>query len=236
MRIFILLLGFFMISDVVLANCFRNHLREAIKINEERKPRYSLLSNAQSEAISEKLISFEKRLLFFSFVFANFDYKSQLFEPYGINITCDDYVSMSTVNKFNDFWPEGAPNVKDYVDFNLKQAKRLLYSAYFDYQDLKQVLSVTKDLLKEVEKELRYNCMIRHALESIARIAYMAPIQEATLEAKGEAGAIALAREMVYGHIFMLDTFNELDKMAKPLNTQGIPILCQDVPQIPLGN
>ena len=211
-------------------------MRDAIKINEQRKQRYSELSNGESIAISEKLISFEKRLLFFSFTFANYDYKSHLFDPYGINITCDDYVSMSSVEEFNDFWPEGAPQAKDYVNFNIKQAKRRLYNAYFDYQDLKQVLSVSMDLLKVVEKEKRYNCMVRHALESIARIAYMAPIHEATLEKKGESGAITLAREMAYGHIFMLDTFDELDKMAEPLNTRGIPILCQDVPRIPLEN
>lgn len=221
-----------MLSIDGFANCFRDHMKEAIKINTERKQRYADLSQGKSLEISEKLISFEKLLLFFSYTFANFDYVSDRFEKYGVHITCDDYVSMSTVTVFNEFWPQGVPELSNYVDFNIKAAKKKLYKAYFDNEDLKAVLDETLGLLKRIEKEPRFNCMVRHALESIAQISMMAPKQEEALSKVYQTGAMALAREMAYGHIFMLDTFHELDQMAAPLSAQGLPILCQDIPVI----
>lgn len=214
------------------ANCFRDHMKDAIKINTERMQRYADLSQGKSLEISEKLINFEKRLLFFSYTFANYDYVSGRYEKYGVNITCDDYVSMSTVTVFNEFWPQGVPELSNYVDFNIKAAKKKLYKAYFDNEDLKPVLDEALELLKTIEKEPRFNCMVRHALESIARIAIMAPRQEEALSKVNLFGAMALAREMAYGHIFMLDNFHELDQMAAPLSAQGLPILCQDIPII----
>ncbi len=231
-----LIIGIFLLLQMLsidsFANCFRDHMKDAIKVNNERMQRYADLSQGKSLEISKKLISFEKRLLFFSYTFANYDYVSERFVKYGVNITCDDYVSMSTVKVFNDFWPQGKPEPSNYVDFDIKAAKKKLYKAYFANEDLKPVLDETLVLLKGIEKEPRFNCMVRHALESIAQISIMAPKQEEALSKVNKTGAMALAREMAYGHIFMLDNFHELDQMAAPLSAQGLPILCQDIPII----
>jgi hypothetical protein len=76
--------------------------------------------------------------------------------------------------------------------------------------------------------------MLRHLLGSALRISNQAPRYEAQARAaRIRASPGAISRTMLDLHLRMLGEAARLDRAAAPLQAEGIPILCQDVPPIP---
>jgi hypothetical protein len=71
-------------------------------------------------------------------------------------------------------------------------------------------------------------------LESIARVAHLAPKHSRLARDKGMKPTDTFSWRMVQLHLFSLPSFAKLDKLAAPLQSRGVPILHQDVPPIPL--
>ncbi len=75
--------------------------------------------------------------------------------------------------------------------------------------------------------------MVRHVLESTARIAYLAPRHERIAKEKGLTKSPAgLSWKLVKLHLQALKLAGGLDTQAAPLQAAGVPILCRDVPPI----
>lgn len=70
--------------------------------------------------------------------------------------------------------------------------------------------------------------MIRHFLESIRRVAGLAPTYGVR--------TMFISKQMLWAHVRSLKKASELDQMAAPLQAEGLPILCQDVPYIPAAD
>lgn len=87
------------------------------------------------------------------------------------------------------------------------------------------------------QSELRKsNCMLRHMLESIRRIARLSPRHHMRALDFGLRSPISLSDDLIKAHLKWLDEAVELDRMAAPLHRLGIPIICNDVPTIPDAN
>ncbi len=80
------------------------------------------------------------------------------------------------------------------------------------------------------------NCMLRHMLESIRRIARLSPRHHMRALDFGLRSPIVLSDDLIKAHLKWLVEAVELDRMAAPLHRLGIPIICNDVPTIPDGN
>lgn len=93
------------------SNCFKDHLKEALHINNERRPLYSKLSSGESDLVSSSLIFSEKLLLFFGkWGFFDFDLQFEDELKYGLQITCDTFVKMDKVPTFKEFYENGPPS------------------------------------------------------------------------------------------------------------------------------
>lgn len=214
-----------------LGPCFQEHLEEAIALNESRRPKYSMLTEGRSEAISDTLIDSEKMSLLFA---PPIDEAAEPFHEAGVRIVCDEFVSMSEAPAFSDrfaFDPEPIASFEPVDGNQLTDDLKLAFTdggfvALSEYADAS---------LSALETPQGYHCMLRHMLESLRRIANLAPVHDARAREAGLDGALAISEEMVRLHFLTIGPAAKLDEQAAQLHAEGVPILCQDVPSIPAG-
>lgn len=210
--------------------CMVRHIEDAMRLNEERKPLYAALSNGESVKVSEALIQFEKNLIWQS-KFG--DLVSYPFQAAGIPILCSDYISMEKTPAFANQFAQGVPQAQDFVPAPLKGIKESLEKA-IDKKDYAQIVKIADTYIVTLEKEPRFNCMVRHFIESLRRVAGLAPqYQKMTDSTVASWGLRFISQKTLKGHLEFLDEAARIDKLAVPTQIKGIPILCQDVPAIP---
>ena len=75
--------------------------------------------------------------------------------------------------------------------------------------------------------------MVHHLLESVARAAALAPgqVERADVHGKGVL-ATAIIHAFIYEQIEFIQLGRHFDNMAAPLQAEGLPIICGDVPPI----
>lgn len=221
-------------ADLNSSECFKAHLTEARDLNQKRRPLYARASQGRSQSVSKALIQMEEQMLFFSSLLMNFDRMSRPYLEKGISITCDAYVPMSKTPKFLFQDPRGplspaereaAPRAKEVI-----KMKRL--EAAFD-QSLDLFARELDWQIHQLEKEPRLNCLSRHFLESMARIARLAPLHETAAKKAGLESPTFIHRRMIRGHLLFMKTAISIDEEAKALQVEGLPIICRDVPPIP---
>lgn len=212
-----------------LGPCFQRHLEEAIAVNEERRPKYAALTDGRSDPISETLIESEKTSLLFA---KQVDEAAVPFHEAGVPIVCDEFISMSEVPAFQEdfgFDPEPLTSFEP-VDGGAL-AKEL--EAAFAEGGFAALSAACDAWLTQLHEPRAYHCMLRHMLESLRRIGNVAPTQHQRAQQAGLDGALDLSEDMVRLHLLSLSAAAKLDEQAAPLQAEGVPILCRDVPAIP---
>lgn len=224
-----ILLGLLLSASAIAKpySCFSEHVREAIRLNEERMPLYSSLSYGESRELSKDLIFTERT----TWVAAKgFEIFAKKYWKAGIPVLCADFVPMSQTPAFKKSFDHDAPKEADY--------RRPDVDRWVDelHESIKMGFTTTHAtalrLLKEVESPKGFHCMAKHVLESIARVAYLAPQYETRAKAAGLVSPGYLERNNLKLHLQGLKAAVGFDERAAPLQARGIPILCQDVPPL----
>ena len=217
--------------------CFTKHLFDAIQINSQRQltyarledPNFTSVDSLRSIAISQAMIKSQELLL--TDVAPIIDATSLLIEKdYGINISCLSFVSMDGIGDM-----ENLPRPRN--DRKMKRIeilgwqndlKKLIYK-----QDLKLLEKLDLNLIKmsQTLDYPEYNCMLRHFLESTLRITKIAIANKDLM--KKDTKTNELIWKMIQGHVIGFAPAYTLDRAAEPLQRDGIPIICNDVPKIP---
>jgi len=215
----------------LLGSCFQQHLEEAIALNQARKPRYSSLSGGRSEAVSDALIRSEQTSLILA---ARVDEAAEPFHAVAVPIVCDEFVPMDGVPGFRERTSFAPEPLDDFEAVDGDALSRELEASFAEggFPALSQLARAKLDSLSHPRA---YHCMTRHMLESVRRIANFAPVQDARARAAGMSGALALSEDMVRLHLLSLGAAARLDERAAPLQAEGLPIICRDVPAIPPG-
>lgn len=223
--------------------CFQTHLREARALNEARKPLYARVSRNRSLEISNKLIEQESLVIFWGPIFADFDQWAIPYQQHVLEIICDDFVSMHNTPTFAQQRPGPHPALRKFRnvpagELRLKLARALRHG-------FQAVEAETETMIKELNSLFlqadQMNCMTRHLLESIRRIARNAPRYVFELEqinrklpaTRRLASPAWISQKMIEGHFQFLTDAEALDRAAAALQAEGIPIICNDVPPIP---
>lgn len=213
-------------------SCMYRHLDDAMILNHSRAPHYRELSGGQSTVVSEAMISFEKRLIRTAGIA---DAVALPLHLQGIPILCVDYVSMSETPAFRTTFKNGPPSMSQFKRLPVQPLKDSLNLA-LKYNDFDKMVEISTLAINELEKEPRFNCMVRHFLESLRRIAGLAPQYQMMAESKlSSATAKFLSKRVLSGHIQSLDEATHIDLLAAPVQAMNIPMVCQDVPHIPVA-
>ncbi|HEV2132239.1 MAG TPA: hypothetical protein VGR27_14085, partial [Longimicrobiaceae bacterium] len=209
-------------------DCFQRHLREAIQLNRERLPLYSHLTQGASERISRRLIWSERLALPVAWYI---DRRASGYLQAGIPLVCDEFVSMELTPAFRARTPNPPQPLSAFQQVDTHRVRGAIRSSYREggFPGVSTVLEAELRLLEEAPT---YHCMLRHLLESALRIANLAPIQAARAEALGMDSPEGLSWLLLRLHLLTLEDAARLDRAAAPLQAEGIPIICQDVPPI----
>lgn len=219
---FSLIFGF--VAKAQTFPCFREHLLRALALNEQRLSKYSLLSQGRSEVVSKSLIRMEKTMLTVSDAVTPFDLWNQPYQRAHFHLICESYVSMDLVPAFGALQQRSNGQAVPWSSFGLKMA-------FFkgDFADIKAKSLVG---IRALSVDPGSHCLTRHLLESIARIASLAATGDEKALAQGLPPPRNIFRSMIFGHLAMLDWAASIDRSALPLQKEGLPILCGDVPPI----
>lgn len=215
--------------------CFNKHFLESIQLNQTRKPLYLRRSASASNGISSRIVWMEKAALMlgnFSKKY-RFDERDAVYRQANMSIVCESLVPISKTPEFKDSYSDGvAPLATSYTLFSATTARDDLQIALNKggYVGLKEeALARARGV-----GTLKTNCLVRHVLRSIARTASLAPNQIALATEKGLPGPDLLIRDLISFQLLALSFGNWLDESALKVQEKGIPILCQDLPEVPV--
>ena len=208
--------------------CFQRHLKEAISLNERRSEVYAAWTEGESAPISNRLIRSERLALLVAWYV---DRRAAPFQEAGIPIACAEFVSMSLTPPVGD-----GPGLEPPQPYRPGPDPHSLIATLQDaYAEggFAAVAAASNRLLKGLEHAPDYHCMTRHLLESTRRIAQLAPHHAAAAERAGLQSTVSLSELLLRLHLTALPDGARLDAHAAPLQQNGVPILCRDVPPIP---
>ena len=209
---------------------FEEHLRDAIRINRERRELYSSLSEGQSVFISNVLILSEQWSLPFARLM---DACSCHFRKQGIRIVDLEFIPMDRIPAFSEKLPFDAPSLDS---FGASRSGSLIWLLMVralrgGWDGAARAL---RDELQHLEKTPGFHCMLKHILESMLRITVLAPIhRRKCLELGMWVTTLPLSCSLFLSHLLAIPFASWMDRKTAPLLARGIPILFQDVPAIP---
>ena len=213
-----------------LNHCFYVHVQDAIELNRERRELYSKETDGESEKISRYLIIWEKLIRIKA---RKYDRKAAPYQAMGIPFMCEDFIDMSETP---DFIARTTQIPRAYqTDFEPKSRKikkRLRSKLKLGYHPLAEQLKKEIELLAPNKN---YDCLLRHIHESLLRTADLAPRYLSKLEGKQKVKLDKLIRRYLRLQIFGIGQAIFIDKKARSLQSEGVPILCNDVPAVHLS-
>jgi hypothetical protein len=225
-RVIILALGLLGVSWSIGAKtkeCFSNHIRESIQINQNMKRKYALLSDGQTDRVYRELILSEKATLL---VAKKFDRLAIPYQEKGMNLFCDEFVSMET-----GLGKERETPLYTFSTFQwLSHHKRLKRA--LEMKRINDVRFAALTALKELKDQPAYHCFTRHMFESIYRLAYFLPLREEEALNKKLPSPSGLFYKIMGLHNLSLSFTSHLDHLSSPFQEKGIPILCRELPDL----
>lgn len=211
-----------------MTGAFEHHLREAIALNRDRAPRYAELTAGRSRRVSRALIASELVLLP---VARWFDRRAAPYEQAGVPLMSSLFVPMAGAAPFAPHRPvvqgRGAPRP------NVTAIRRRAVAAFAD-GSFAAAAAVLDAELGRLDANPATDCMVRHLLESARRIAVLAPVHADAARGAGLRDPLPLLGQLLRMHLWGLASGAMLDRWARPLQLEGIPILAQDLPPIPV--
>lgn len=206
--------------------CFAHHVKESIVINSVRKPIYSYLTNGESDKIFNFLIGAERISLIPA---SYYDWRAKKYQENGVPLFCYEFKSM---NSTPDFDPDRRVIPKEtFEPFDWKSVERNLKLAV-DRRSVIEVKRVTMKAIRDLEAYPSYYFMLRHMLESVYRFAYFLPMQEEAALAAGLKSPRDLTFGMIKLHLLSLVSSYQVDQWSAPIQKEGIPILCSELPTL----
>lgn len=209
---------------------FSTHIHDAIKINKHRREIYSKITNKHSLSISSTLIFFEKLSILFA---KHFDRKAKEYEIKGVPLLSLDYIDMNKIPEFQERIEKPSTSYSQIPRIKIFRIKRWLKKALRDEGFHGLEIQAAKEL-EAIKRHSPYNSMVKHVLEAIIRSAHLAPLYVNLSLEKDLASPDKLLKKHLRFQITGLPISYFLDRKAGKLIEQGVGILYQDVPHIPL--
>lgn len=217
-------------ADPALARdhgAFEQHLRDAIRLNQARRPLYSAASKGASLPVSDRLIRDERLVIPVAMAV---DLTARPWQARGVPIVAEDFVSMDLAPAFEADEPVAQPLSDYHRQDGWEMAVRLRRAGKTGGFD--GVCHAVRAELAKLDAVPTYHAMVRHVLQSTLRVASLAPRHEALARSKGLPSTAALSRRLIAMNLLALLDAAALDERAAPIQSRGIPIVHRDVPPI----
>lgn len=210
-----------------VAGPFEAHLREAIALNRARAPLYAARTAGRSHAVSRRLIASEYLLLP---VARWFDARAARYHAAEVPLLDALFVSMAEAPPYGATTPSTLPEA--YAPPRPVRVRTEVVQGYRANGYAGAAVCVQR-ALENVNAYPHVDGMMRHLLESLRRLCSVAPRAVAAARAREMASPGWLLGLLFWGHLAALGFAARLDARARPLQCEGVPIVCHDVPHIP---
>ncbi len=216
------------VLGAVRPDCMAEHLREAIAQNEARRPLYEAASNGESRRVSDLMIALERASLVLA---PGVDEPAARYHSAGLPVVCDAVVPMSRAPSFEPLvlGAIAEPFVAQNGDALAADLREVLLREGPEATGIAALRAMDR-----LAAAPHRHCMVRHVLESIARIGLLAPLHEHVARHAKLASPLALEEDLLRAHFAGLGASAYIDTIAAPLQARGVPIVCNDVPVIPM--
>ena len=211
---------------------FAHHLNEAILSNWNRLEGYSRQTRGRSRGLSQSLMAIEAASLPMAWYL---DHQASYFQSAGIPLMQLDFVPMSLTPPFSEAVLPPIPPSLEYARLPWQAWKRRILQLS-RARKFMQLHAEIEGWVKTLQAEPRFHVMVRHVLESTARIAFLAPQYERLAMRAGlESSPVPLSQNLIWLHVTSLWISNQLDNWAEPMQRHGVAILQNDVPVIEMS-
>ncbi len=226
----IIALIIFTVNSIAHAGGFYTHIRDAIQLNKKRTQFYSTLTNGKSKIISKGLITLEYATIPIS---KYYDFIARKYNQAGIPLLELDFIDMKYAPEFSEEkrFPERMYSSIRRPEISLitKELKRALKA-----DDYEQIIQISSQEISALEENRSYNCLTRHFLESVRRSAALLPYYIKASKQKGLSSPQRIVKQVIKLQLNSLILVHQLDIKAAPIQQQGVAIICQDIPHIPM--
>lgn len=222
----------FICSMSASATCFHEHVKEGRALNFERKYQYATWAQevelrSKSKLVSNALMALESIILPVARIY---DFKARKYE--GTGLFCDEFIPISETPDFNTIYAQ-IPNGSFNPNLPFIASYESIVESSVRKKDWARIREMSLWAIAEFPfKET--HCLTRHFVESLGRIAALAPRHIRHARERGLKDPSDLIASMIHFHITGIGYAQKIDKLAAPLQYKGIPIVCNDVPFIPI--
>ena len=221
------------------AGCFTTHVKEAMDLNHERLGPYVLAFESaehqrMSLDVSRQLISMEELLVPFA---KYLDHRAKPYRKAGMDFMCREFIDIAETPDFdggNGKSLENPISTKTKVGGHRYKKNIKAFARAHNYAGIVEVTVARIEDLKQ--RFPKHFCLHRHFLESIARIAALAPGNIETAKSLGLPSPAKHINFLLTIHRIGLKTGERIDRDAIALQNAGVPIVCNDLPHIPLSD
>lgn len=207
---------------------FAGHLRDAIRLNRERLPRYAELTAGHSVPISRSLIRAERAAIPLALLV---DAAAARHRRRGLRVGCDEWEPMERTPSFAAAAPAVPAGATPFRERRGRPVARRIAAALRG-DGFAGAEQAAQRELEALAGKPEHHCMLRHLLESAVRVAALAPLHVRDAERLGVVSPVGWSRRLLRLHLLGLPLATRLDTRAAPLQAAGVPILCRDVPPI----
>lgn len=204
------------------------HLRDAIRLNRSRRPRYARLGGARAWTLSTALIAAERALLPAARVL---DAQAGAFVAAGVPILVADLMPMSAAGSVGERDAAGGRGERVRLrtsDLRLLDVWREARGGRF--AEAADAIRGALNTVRRLEASSgRAYALTAHVLDSAGLMALRAPIYA---EATGGA-TLPLSRRLVVGHLPLVPAALRLDVAAHPVQARGVGLFVRDLPAVP---
>jgi hypothetical protein len=151
----------------------------------------------------------------------------------GIPIVKEEFISMALAPEFRETPSFVTSPLRDFSPKNGNLLAASLLGAYRTGGFSGASSRASKEL-EGLRQEPAFHPMLRHVLESLIRVANLAPLHEKRRqELSHPESTLGLSKWLFFSHFSSFQFATWIDAKAAPLHAEGIPILHQDVPRVP---
>ncbi|HAZ11824.1 MAG: hypothetical protein A2X86_07770 [Bdellovibrionales bacterium GWA2_49_15] len=212
------------------------HLVDAIHLNKERKKLYRQHFGTEASQVFAEVMLYEHLMLPFARIL---DWQAKPFLCAGVEILRNDLVSIHLTPIFSSSrkMPQSFEKPDDRkAVVSLKKRLRQAIDADQAKEDphFTETLGLLTRKIQELQLAPHVNCLQRHFLESAALALTHAAAYAEKAKELGIKSTLPLSIKFARVHLQALGIMARLDRNAYPLQKEGIPIFCQDIPPIHL--
>ncbi len=214
----------------IYGGCFTEHVREGRHLNQQRRSQYFDLAQKhglgkEAKKVSRSLIGLENLMIPFA---RYFDFRAKKYKD--INLFCDEFVDINLSPDFTTK-PAKIPSEKFVKKLKIvksyeKEVRELLQNYKWE-----EVRELSHEVISKFPNK-ETHCLQKHSIESIGRIAWLAPDKIEMAKDNNLKNPKRLISSMIKLHFMGFGYAQRIDAKAYELQKVGIPIVCRDIPPV----